>query len=390
MIETVQPAVPTWFWGITVFVLGACWGSFLNVCIWRMPRDQSVIRPPSHCGSCDTPIAWFDNIPLLSYFLLGGKCRKCGAKFSFRYWLVEFINAALWLMIWREFSTGRGWGVVIAYCILLSMLLVGTFVDFEFYIIPDRITLGLVVVGFIFSLTVPELHPRPSWVDWDFFREHAPALSNLPPRLHAVLNSILGIIAGGGSLWLIVEMGKLAFGRLKLPLEPGTQVGIEPTKLKLPDQEIPYEEVFYRDSDRIRFHAAKLKMGEQSFENVDVSISPSHLEVGGQKFALDDIRDATGTTALLVIPREAMGFGDVKLMAGIGAFVGWTPIFFILMTSALLGSVVGLALVVLHMRELQGRIPYGPYIALAAVIWLFFGPDILNWYWSLSEARIPS
>jgi leader peptidase (prepilin peptidase)/N-methyltransferase len=192
---------------------------------------------------------------------------------------------------------------------------------------------------------------------------------------------------GGGSLWFIVEMGKLAFGRFKMPLEPGTQVAIEPTRLKLPNEEIPYEEVFYRRSDRIRFHAKTLQLGDKSFENVDVSISVSHLAVAGQEHALADLNNCVATSELLVIPREAMGFGDVKLMAGIGAFVGWTPIFFILMTSALLGSVVGLALVVLRMRELQGRIPYGPYIALAAVIWLFLGPDILNWYWSLSEAR---
>src|ERR1041385_5838957 len=127
--------VPHSFWGIVVFVYGAVCGSFLNVCIWRMPRDQSVIRPGSHCGSCNTPIPWYDNLPLISYFLLGGQCRKCGARFSFRYWLVEFLNAALWMLVWRQIQPSRGWLVMIAYCVLISILLVGTVIDFELSIL---------------------------------------------------------------------------------------------------------------------------------------------------------------------------------------------------------------------------------------------------------------
>jgi leader peptidase (prepilin peptidase)/N-methyltransferase len=367
------PLVPDWFWGVIVFVFGACWGSFLNVCIWRMPRELSVVRPASHCGSCQKPIAWYDNLPLLSYFLLGGQCRHCGAKFSFRYWLVEFLNAAFWLLVWRKLQPGTDtmlWLMVVAYCILISMLLIGTFIDFEFYIIPDRITLGLVVVGLVYSVAVPALHDTVS-------------------RPRAALESVLGILAGGLSLLLIVELGKLAFGRLKLRLEPGTEVVIEQNKLKLPDDEIHWEEVFFRPSDRIRFEAAKLTVQDKTFENVPVRISETEIEVGEEKFEQAKAGKVVATTDLVVIPREAMGLGDVKLMAGIGAFVGWRPIFFILMASALLGSIVGLALVVLGKRELQGKIPYGPYIALAAIIWLFFGQDILGWYWGLAGGREP-
>ena len=369
MASDLQQAVPPWFWGVVVFIFGACWGSFLNVCIWRMPRDQSIISPGSHCGSCNTPIPWYHNIPLVSFFALGGQCHKCGAKFSFRYWLVEFLNAAFWLLVWRQFQYDRGWLVVIAYCMLISMLLVGTFIDFEFYIIPDRITLGSVLIGFLFSMGVPALHQV--GLHWQ-----------------STVQSFLGIVAGGLSLLMIVEFGKLAFGRLKMPLPPGTRLTIADNKLTIPDDEIHWEEVFFRSSDRIRFHAATLKFQDKTFENVDVRVSETEIEIGEQKFLQSETGKLEAITDLLIIPREAMGLGDVKLMAGIGAFVGWKPIFFILMASALLGSIVGVALVILRMRELQGKIPYGPYIALATVIWLFLGPDILHWYWGLTEPRV--
>lgn len=364
-MESIQ-AMPTWFWGIVVFVLGACWGSFLNVCIWRMPRDQSVISPPSHCGSCDTLIPWYHNIPLVSYLVLGGRCHSCGAPFSFRYWLVEFLNAALWLLVWRQFHHDHGWIVVIAYCVLISMLLVGTFIDFEFYIIPDRITLGSVLVGFVLSCIAPSLH-------------------GVDTHVESAIQSVLGILAGGLSLLAIVEAGKLAFGRLKVPLEAGTPVEIADNRIKFGKDEIHFEEIFFRSSDRIRFRADTVKFGDKSFENAEVCVSDDTIEINEEKFNLAEVGKIEATTELLIIPREAMGMGDVKLMAGIGAFVGWKPIFFILMASALLGSIVGVALVILRMRELQGKMPYGPYLALAAMLWIFVGPDIVAWYWSLSE-----
>jgi len=364
-MESAQNTVPPAFWGIVVFIFGAIWGSFVNVCIWRMPRDQSVVSPGSHCGSCNTPIPWYHNIPLVSYLVLGGKCQKCGATFSFRYWLVEFLNAALWLMVWRNFQPSHGWLVVAAYCVLISMLLVGTFIDFEFYIIPDRITLGSVVVGLVFSVIAPGLHETTT-------------------RVESVVQSVLGIVAGGLSLLVIVELGKMAFGRLKIPLNAGTTVEIAENKIRFPEHEIHWEEIFFRSSDRIRFRATTMKFQDKAFENVDVAVSETHIDVSGQLYEQSQIGKIEATTDLLVIPREAMGLGDVKLMAGIGAFVGWKATFFILMASALLGSIVGMVLVILRMREMQGRIPYGPYIALATLIWIFAGQDILAWYWGLT------
>ena len=360
--------VPAWFWGSAVFLFGAVWGSFLNVCIWRMPRDESVITPGSHCGSCQAPIPWYDNIPLISYFVRGGKCRKCGASFSFRYWLVEFLNAALWLLVWSHFHADRGWPVVLSYCLLISMLLIGTFIDFEFYIIPDRITLGLVVTGFLLSILFPSLQGATS-------------------RVEAAARSFLGILAGALSLLLIVEMGKLFFGRLKIQFDQATEIEITTDKLVFPEHEVHWDEIFFRRSDRIRFQAKSLTWKGQTFENVPVKISETHIEVNDQKYLLSDTGKIVATTDALEIPREAMGLGDVKLMAGIGAFVGWKAIVFILMASALVGSVVGITLVILRMRELQGKIPYGPYIALAAVAWLFVGQDIVNWYWNLTTPR---
>ena len=274
-----------WFFGILSFSWGACIGSFLNVCIYRIPREESVVKPRSHCPKCNTTIPWYYNIPLVSFVALRARCKFCGTRISSRYFLVELLVAILFLLVWLKFDLFPGqrvaglfaitdWKLVPIYWLVASGLVLGTFVDFEHLIIPDRVTIGGIIAGLILSPLVPALHGEAA-------------------ALQALMWSALGVVVGGGSLWLTAILGKMIFRK------------------------------------------------------------------------------------------EAMGFGDVKLLGAIGAFFGSKAILFTILISSLVGSIVGITLVVSHNKKMQSRIPYGPYLALAAIIWMLWGPSLWNAYINL-------
>src|SRR6476619_448504 len=136
------------------FVLGACVGSFLNVCIYRLPLNLSVNQPPrSFCPSCKTQIPWHQNLPLVSWLLLRGHCAKCGARIAFRYFAVELLTALFFLIIWICFP----WQIAIAYWVFIALVIAATFIDFEHFIIPDEITMGGTIAGLGASIAVPQL-----------------------------------------------------------------------------------------------------------------------------------------------------------------------------------------------------------------------------------------
>ncbi|MEI6514898.1 MAG: prepilin peptidase [bacterium] len=282
--EMIAGATPGMYAYITflVFCFGACMGSFLNVCIWRIPREESVISPGSHCPHCNTAIAWYDNIPIISYLALKARCRQCGAPISSRYVIVESLIAVLFVLVWLKLgipSAPPPWGltpvftlaIIPVYWLVVFGLALGTFVDLEHMIIPDRVSLGGIVLGITFSALVPSLHRETDGYG-------------------GFLTAFLGAAVGVGILWLVAVLGKLIFRK------------------------------------------------------------------------------------------DAMGMGDVKLMGAIGAFLGWQAVLFTLMISSFLGGGVGIALVTTGKKEMQSKIPYGPYIALAALIWLLWGPTLWNAY----------
>lgn len=181
---------------IFVFFFAACIGSFLNVCIVRLPKEQSVIRPGSHCTSCKKPVAWYDNIPLLSYLILGGKCRHCQARFSIRYFFVELITALVLFGFYKYYGLKP---MTAAYWIMVSGFIVATFVDFEYRIIPDEVSIGGMFVGLILSGIIPELHGIAS------------QSGTLMPNLQALGWSFVGILVGGGSIFLMGLLGDFIF-----------------------------------------------------------------------------------------------------------------------------------------------------------------------------------
>lgn len=250
------------------FAFGLCWGSFLNVCIYRIPLEQSVVFPGSHCPSCNTPIKGYHNLPVLSWLLLRGKCAYCSEPIRPRYILVELLTGVLFA--WMFWITGFSF-LTLVYWLVIFGLLLGTFIDFEYMIIPDRVTWGGIILGLIFSPLLPGLHMQTTAMD-------------------GFIASAIGSAAGFGILYGVMVAGAWVF------------------------------------------------------------------------------------------KKDAMGFGDVKLMGAIGAFLGWEAVIFTLMMSSLVGSVVGISLIIKKGREWQSRIPYGPYLALAALIWILGGSVWWDWY----------
>jgi leader peptidase (prepilin peptidase)/N-methyltransferase len=257
--------------GVVVFVFGACVGSFLNVCIWRIPRGLSISRPlVSMCPKCRHSIRFYDNIPLLSYVLLGGRCRDCGAKISARYPLIEALTAVIFVALYYFhgvlYHTDPGHIMVLG--LVLSLLLVAAAVDAEFFIIPDEISIFGMVGGLLAGFLLPRIHVGDA--AWHSFGSVTGLL-----HLDGLLGSMLGVFAGGGLVFLFAVAGKAIFGE------------------------------------------------------------------------------------------DALGMGDVKLMAMVGAFTGWKVACLSFFIAPFFGLFYGLPLLIFRKRHVM---PYGPFLAIASCV----------------------
>src|SRR5215471_9727242 len=228
-------AVPFHFWSVAVFILGTIVGSFLNVCIHRLPLGESIISPPSHCPHCKYSIPWFLNIPLVTWLWLRGRCRNCGAPISPRYFLVELLTGLTFLASWLAFGRQSA-GLALIYCLVLAGFIAATFIDLEHFIIPDEITLGGIGAGLVCSLLLPRLH-------------------NETTSINGAVQSLLGAGAGAGIIYLVLRLGKLLFGRYRISFPEKIKMVFTETDLHLPDRVIPYEELFYRRSDMVMLYA---------------------------------------------------------------------------------------------------------------------------------------
>jgi len=262
---------------------------------------------------------------------------------------------ACWLAFGRQSAL-----LSLIYALLLAGFIAATFIDFEHFIIPDEITIGGMIVGFLCSF-LPALH-------------HETSLSG------GLKESLLGMAAGGGLVYLILRLGKLLFGRQKLTLSPDTRIVFGETAVQLPDRDILYADLFYRPSDVIALQAKTVELVDRCYKSVAVRLSPSRLQIGEERLNPEEVPHLEAISGEIVLPREAMGLGDVKFMGAIGAFLGWKAVLFSLVISSFIGALVGMLLVISGKRALSSRLPYGPYIALAAAIWIFFGADLVSWY----------
>jgi leader peptidase (prepilin peptidase)/N-methyltransferase len=272
--------------------------------------------------------------------------------------VVELLTGALFLGCWLAYGEASA-ALALVYCLLLAGMVAATFIDLEHFIIPDAITLGGVGAGFVCSLLVPELHRAEASVD-------------------ALRRCLVGATLGGGVIYTIVRLGKVFLGRQRIELPPASRVYFTEECLVLPDKVIPYGEVLYRRTDAIRLEAREVELVDRCYWNVPVRLTREALRIGDFECRPEEVPCLEVVTDAVVIPREAMGLGDVKFMAALGAFLGWTGVLFALVASAFIGSVVGLTLIALHRQARANPIPYGPYLALAAAMWVFAGDRLLQ------------
>ena len=246
-----------------IFIFGLCIGSFLNVCIYRLPAAQSIAHPRSKCPECSKLIAFYDNVPVLSFLWLKGHCRHCGVKIGLRYPTVELIAGIFALATFLRFGLNIE---ALIYFAFIACLLVVTFIDLDHRIIPDVITLPGIPICFAASFALPAMTYKAA---------------------------LLGIVAGGGSLFLVAWVYSL------------------------------------------------------------------------------------------ITKKEGMGGGDIKLLAMMGALVGWKGVLFTIFISSLVGTLSGLA-VMLHTRKgMKLAVPFGPFLAIGGITYIFIGPRLIHWYFNL-------
>ena len=357
--------------------LGLITGSFLNAVIHRLPLGISLLHPKrSFCPGCGKTIPWHENLPVASWVLLRGRCSGCAMPIGLRYPLVELLTAGLYLLAWGCF----GLPLAPVAWIFLSLLVAATFIDIDHLIIPDEITLGGTAAGVIFSILLPGLNGGVT--RWD-----------------GLIQATIGAAAGYFLLWGVVELGKIAFGRRRLrpeaalPMEIREREGM--TLLSLDDEELLLEELFYRPSDRVEALCTGLVADGAERGPGKLSIGGGVLrydgEGGGAEWSLESLGDVLPVRAEITeitLPREAMGFGDVKFLACIGAFLGWKGVLFSVFAGSVTGSLIGVAVMAATRGRSGGRIPFGPYLALGAALWLLCGPWLMDLYaaWSRGEA----
>jgi len=271
---------------IFVFLFGAAVGSFLNVVIHRVPNNLSIVFPNSACPKCDVPIKPYDNIPVLSWLILGGKCRSCGEEISFRYPAVELLTALLFLIVYMVF----GWAAFLPVALLfVAAMLALVFIDAGHMILPNVITYPLL----IFAIIVRVVFPLAGWESFFSDMHSAPLnwFAEYPRWIVSLIGAILGALAGGGLLWLVGELWK----RLR---------GV-----------------------------------------------------------------------------DAMGLGDVKMMLGVGALLGWKLTLFTIFIAAFFGAVIGLAVIARQKdKDFQTQIPFGVFLGMGAIAALLFGEPMIKWY----------
>lgn len=319
---------------VVIFILGAMIGSFLNVCIVRMPQERSVVFPGSHCGHCGASIAWHDNIPLVSWVLLKGKCRKCGKGFSVRYWLVELLTACVFVAFYQYYGLAP---VLWPYLFMAGCFIVATFVDFAHRIIPDEISIGGMFAGVIFSALIPQLH------------NVKPSDNELSACVAGVMVLICVVLT-----WIYPIFCKHLMEDYNPADDRGVRLFVAVSLLLavLINAAVPHA-------------PAALAPHLMSFS----AALTGYIIGGGVIYAMGLFGD-------IVFKKESMGGGDVKLMALVGAFMGWKLALLSFFLAPFFGAVYG---IVEKLRTKESAIAYGPFLVLAALVSLFWGDMIITW-----------
>jgi len=353
--------------GTSVFaaVLGAVVGSFLNACIYRLPRGLSLSHPKrSFCPACEKTIPWSENLPVVSWVLLRGRCSSCGVRIPFRYFLVELLTALLFMTVWQFYQSP----LALVYWAFVSLLVAASFIDFEHFIIPDEITWGGTILGCLLSFAFPQMmHVSSGWLSG--------------------LRSIAGAVFGFLLLFSVVEVGKLAFGKIKHRFTPPedfewSKEG-DKISLRIGEDTLDWMDIFSRESDKLTLEIeGSSRVDDREIIQEKIEFFHDRVFLKGELVPLANLLRMTGKAQSVLIPREAMGFGDVKFIACIGAFLGWQAVIFTIFSASIIGSLAGVAGLFLARDRAGMRLPFGPFLALGALIWLFGGWILADWYFA--------
>jgi len=361
-----------WLWLVPAFSLGACIGSFLNVVIYRVPLGLSVNDPKrSFCPRCKAAIPIWLNLPLLSWLYLRGKCKECGKPIAFRYFAVELLTGLVFTAVWMIFAP-LAVGVVVFLWALASLLIAIAFIDAEHMIIPVKLTWAGSALGLAACMLWPQL----------------PALAGVGGSWQSsLLRGGIGWAAGFFGLGIVVELGKLAFGKkdMRFPQavawslrEP--QADDDPMWFLIADEEVAWWDIFNRKSDRLFVEAVDIRVDGESVGAGLLTIQETEILLpDGTLKRLESLKSLDGTATRVVIPREAMGSGDGYLLGMVGAFFGWAGVLFTLFSGclvALLGALIGRI-------GLGKQLPFGPSLAVGAALWMFGGWKFFAWYMEL-------
>lgn len=372
-------AHPVWF--VPAFLIGACIGSFLNVVIYRVPLGLSVNEPKrSFCPKCKAAIPMSLNIPLLSWLWLRGKCSNCKAPISFRYFAVELLTALLFAAVWWFVRDALYLGsflkvelaVLLPLWLMIALFVAITFIDAEHMVIPLSFTTALSVAGVAAAALWPKISDMAGWSSGD------------PLIADGLKQSVIGWIIGFCGLWVIVRLGKMAFGKKKMEfphpvewrlIEPANEE--DPIWFEMNGERIGWWDIFYRKTDRLIVECNELRLDGEDVRAGTLTIRETGIELpDGRIIEIENVKALDGKAARAVIPREAMGMGDVHLLGTIGAFFGWMGVFFSLFAASLLA--IGAA--VLGRIGFGRPLPFGPFLILGSLIWMFGGWKLAQWY----------
>ncbi len=361
--------LPPWespFYAVATFLFGICIGSFLNVVIYRIPRGLSVNKPKrSYCPTCKKEIPISRNIPLFTWLVQKGRCAECKCSIPSRYFWIELLTGLLWVACWYYFNSPLE---AVFYMLLGALALVICAVDIELMLIPRAFTILAAVIALTGGALMPERFGLLTWKE-------------------GLGYSAFGLAIGWAALWLVVLLGKAMFGKRSFTFENTTEWSLrEPTNddeefsFVIGDETIPWSDVFYRKTD-------KLVIDGLTHLNVDgaprsaklLEIRAQYVLLDSERLDIEELKSLDGKTTSATIPREAMGMGDVDLLAVLGAVFGAPSLLLIVLFSCIFTILIA----VLGRLGLGKMIPFGPALIAGGVFWLLYGEKAWNWYMSL-------
>jgi leader peptidase (prepilin peptidase)/N-methyltransferase len=360
--------------GVGIVFIGLCVGSFLNVAIHRLPRGLSVSDPKrSFCPHCKATLPAWQNIPILTWLLQRGKCRSCSAPIAVRYLLVEALTGILYFAAWKFFPMVSAILAIALFTILVTV----SFIDAEHQVIPTSWTTAGVVIALAGSFFLPHLLDLPNqsfhWLDdgWAGLR-----------------SSAIGWVVGFGSLWMVVMLGKLVWGRVKMsfddPVEWKLQEGHDDDPQLhwlLGEEAHSWDDLFYRSTDELVIKGHGFRVDGKRKPAKEITIRRDDFNIGEEKWSIESLNSLEGKASDVSIPREAMGMGDPHLLGMIGAFLGWPSVIFVIFTSSIYAILAALVIRIGFGKPL----PYGPFLALGALTWVFGGWSLWVSYFEVIE-----